>query len=293
MYLNSRRVTLDNISEVLTGYSLDIQDEVRSMILDGLDLSEWVSVCRENPYRLNQIRLAVKEGVPKEVLNISSGHILFKVRKYLKEGFSAEELYPYIGKGFDESQWDYILSWARGGYLDKRLNLLRTPISMWGYLDKGLKRNLPMWLFTTGKVYSELEIESMITIMSNGNSISKFLKGAWSSHVLDLLAEISATSWYGSIVDYVYDFISYDFLVSIRDLARKRVIDLDLFETDKDASGASLYVYQSHHIKAMAEAVSKGYDYTRLKNPHLSGTEVDIILSELERESNRNFKGRL
>ena len=61
MYLNSRRVTLDNISEVLVGYSLDIQDEVRSMILDGLDLSEWVSVCRENPYRLNQIRLAVKE----------------------------------------------------------------------------------------------------------------------------------------------------------------------------------------------------------------------------------------
>ena len=166
MYLNSRRVTLDNISEVLAGYSLDIQDEVRSMILDGLDLSEWVSVCRENPYRLNQIRLAVKEGVPKEVLNISSGDILFKVRKYLKEGFSAEELYPYIGKGFDESQWDYILSWARGGYLDKRLNLLRTPISMWGYLDKGLKRNLPMWLFTIGKVYSELEIESMITIMS-------------------------------------------------------------------------------------------------------------------------------
>ena len=47
------------------------------------------------------------------------------------------------------------------------------------------------------------------------------------------------------------------------------------------------------HIKAMAEAVSKGYDYTRLKNPHLSGTEVDIILSELERKSNRNFKGRL
>ena len=60
MYLNSRRVTLDNISEVLAGYSLDIQDEVRSMILDGLDLSEWVSVCRDNPYLLNQIRLAVK-----------------------------------------------------------------------------------------------------------------------------------------------------------------------------------------------------------------------------------------
>lgn len=293
MYLNSRRVTLDNISELLEGYSLDIQDEVRSMILDGLDLSEWVSVCRENPYRLNQIRLAVKEGVPKELLNISSGSTLFKVRKYVRNGFSAEELYPYVGKGFDDSQWEYILSWARGGYLDKRLNLLRTPISMWGSIDKGLKRNLPMWLFTNGKVYPDNELESLITIMSNGKSISKFLDGVWSSHVLELLAEISSTSWYGSIVDYVYDFISYDFLLSIRDLARKRIIDLDLFRTEGGGLGELSYSYQSYHIKAIAEAVAKGYDYSRLKNPDLSGTEVDIILSELDKESQRNFKGRL
>lgn len=52
MYFKGSRVTLESISSQFRGYSLDIQDEVRSMVMDNLDLSKWIDICKDNPYRL-------------------------------------------------------------------------------------------------------------------------------------------------------------------------------------------------------------------------------------------------
>ena len=83
MYFNGHRVKIENIEKIFSSYSLDIQDEVRSMVLDGLDLVDWVPVCKDNPYRLNQIRLASKEGVDPRFFSISDGSVLYGLRKYL------------------------------------------------------------------------------------------------------------------------------------------------------------------------------------------------------------------
>lgn len=294
MYFNGTRVTLDNIPTVFKDYSLDIQDEVRSMVLDGFDLLKWVDACKENPYRLNQIRLGYREGVDPRFFGISSGVTLYNVRKYLSSGFSGEELIPYIGKGFTEEQWNYLISWAESGYLDKRLNLLRTPLSLWSYIDRGLKLNLPMWVFTTGKSYSSSKMKSMITLLSNGKPIQKFLQGTWRDDVLEILAENSGTVWYDSIVDSVYEFVSPRFLSSVCKLAKKRLIDEDLFVLGGHFEGTDLYyLYSPYHLEAMYWAVSKGYDYTRFKDYNLSSSEVDVLISELERDGSRKFKGRL
>jgi len=178
MYFNGHRVKIENIEKIFSSYSLDIQDEVRSMVLDGLDLVDWVPVCKDNPYRLNQIRLASKEGVDPRFFSISDGSVLYGLRKYLKNGFSGEELIRFIGCGFDSEQWSYILSWAENGYLDKRLALVRTPKRLWSLIDKGLQNNLPMWVFTTGKNYSVEEMNSLVKIMSNGYTIDRFLRGS-------------------------------------------------------------------------------------------------------------------
>ena len=294
MYFNSHRVKIENIDKVFSEYSIDIQDEVRSMVLDGIDLVDWVPVCKDNPYRLNQIRLASKEGVDPKFFSISDGIVLYKLRSYLRNGFSGEELHRFLGCGFDSEQWSYILSWAEKGYLDRRLALVRTPKRLWSLIDKGLQNNLPMWVFTTGKNYSVEEMNSLVKIMSNGYTIDRFLKGSWRTEVLKTLAEFSRYSWYEKVVGAVYDFISLDFLLLIGELAKSRVIDMDLLEAYKGDSGErGYYLYQSYHLSLILQAVLKGLDYTDLKDYNLRESDAKVILAELEANKAIPLKRRL
>ena len=294
MYFNSHRVKIENIDKVFSEYSIDIQDEVRSMVLDGIDLVDWVPVCKDNPYRLNQIRLASKEGVDPKFFSISDGIVLYKLRSYLRNGFSGEELHRFLGCGFDSEQWSYILSWAEKGYLDRRLALVRTPKRLWSLIDKGLQNNLPMWVFTTGKNYSVGEMNSLVKIMSNGYTIDRFLKGSWRTEVLKTLAEFSRYSWYEKVVGAVYDFISLDFLLLIGELAKSRVIDMDLLEAYKGDSGErGYYLYQSYHLSLILQAVLKGLEYTDLKDYNLRESDAKVILAELEANKAIPLKGRL
>lgn len=294
MYFKGSRVTLESIGSQFRGYPLDIKDEVRSMVMDNLDLSQWIDVCKDNPYRLNQIRLGSKEGLDPKFFTILDGSVIYKIRGLAATGFNVGELLPYVGVGFTKKQWSYIIAWAERGLLDSRLALVRTPFSMWEFIDKGLRNNLPMWLFTSGKKYSNTFMHSVLTLMSNGQSAEKFLNSSWKDETLKLLAEFSYRRWFNNIVGLVDYFIPYEFLVSVGELAKEGLIDEDLFETSYDGdTGDYYYVYQSYHLEAILRCATQGYDYSRLKDYNLSGSEVDMILKEIELNSKRSFRGRL
>ena len=293
MYFKGSRVTLESLSSQFRGYSLDIQDEVRSMVMDNLDLSKWIDVCKDNPYRLNQIRLGSKEGLDPRFFTILDGSVIYRIRSLAATGFNVGELLAYVGVGFTKDQWFYIISWAERGLLDSRLALVRTPFSMWGFIDKGLRNNLPMWLFTSGKKYSDTFMHSVLTLMSNGQSAEKFLNSSWKDETLKLLAEFSYRRWFNNIVGIVDYFIPYDFLVSVGELAKEGLIDEDLFEIGYDDDSGNYYLYQSYHLDAILRCVMQGYDYSKLKDYNLSGSEVDTILKEIELNSKRSFRGRL
>ena len=293
MYFKGSRVTLESLSSQFRGYSLDIQDEVRSMVMDNLDLSKWIDVCRDNPYRLNQIRLGSKEGLDPRFFTILDGSVIYRIRSLAATGFNVGELLAYVGVGFTKEQWFYIISWAERGLLDSRLALVRTPFSMWGFIDKGLRNNLPMWLFTSGKKYSNTFMHSVLILMSNGQPGEKFLNSLWKDETLKLLAEFSYRRWFNNIVGFVDYFIPYDFLVSVGELAKEGLIDEDLFEIGYDDDSGNYYLYQSYHLEAILRCVMQGYDYSKLKDYNLSGSEVDTILKEIELNSKRSFRGRL
>jgi len=264
------------------------------MVMDNLDLSKWIDICKDNPYRLNQIRLGSKEGLDPRFFTILDGSVIYRIRSLAATGFNVGELLAYVGVGFTKEQWFYIISWAERGLLDSRLALVRTPFSMWGFIDKGLRNNLPMWLFTSGKKYSDTFMHSVLTLMSNGQSAETFLNYPWNDKTLKLLAEFSYRRWFNNIVGLVDYFIPYDFLVSVGELAKEGLIDKDLFKTGYDGdTGSYYYLYQSYHLEAILRCVIQGYDYSKLKDYNLSGSEVDTILKEIELNSKRSFRGRL
>lgn len=60
MEYRNQVLLLDNFRSILSSFSLDVQDVVRSAILDGVDLNPYIERFREDPYKLDQIRLGLK-----------------------------------------------------------------------------------------------------------------------------------------------------------------------------------------------------------------------------------------
>lgn len=294
MYFDNRKVTLDSYLDIFKDFSLDIQDEVRSMILDNIDLTEFIYPCKDNPYRLNQIRLAYKEGISSEYFRIDSGKILYKIRQFISETEDSSILLPYITRGFSDSEWDYIIEWATKGYLDSRLNLHITPFSMWSSLDVGLKLGLPMWIFTNGKSYSNKFIESMIKILSNGYSVKRYLTGDWSISVIEKIAAYSYRRWFSRIEPFLYDMISYNFIFLVGELISKHApVEKYMQLAKDDATGELYYLYTSYHLEFLLEAYEKGYDVTDLEDYSLSENEMRYRLSKKNIKTKGVFQGKL
>lgn len=238
MYFRSKKLTLENISIVLEEYSRDIRDEVRSMLMDGIDLTDWIEICRDNPFRLKQIRMAALEGVSPAFFEIQEGETLYKLRKVIRDGFTGEELLPYVGTGLDKEQWSYIINWYQKGYLDSRLQLNRAPKSMWHYLDEGMKQGFPMYIFTTSNhriLFSGEEMRSILKIMVNGGSYKKYLDYEWNEDLLYIIADTSSEYWFKFYDKNIHNFLPLPVFQGIVRLAKKGFVASELL-TNKDGS---------------------------------------------------------
>ena len=54
-------ITLDNYKEVFKVCSPDILDEIRLAILDDVPIGQYIQLCGQDYYKLNQIRKAIRE----------------------------------------------------------------------------------------------------------------------------------------------------------------------------------------------------------------------------------------
>lgn len=293
MYYKNKRLGLENYSELFSSYSLDIQDEVRSMILDGLDLTEWVEPCKDDPFRLMQIRLASKEGVSPSLFGLS-GRVLYLVRSLIREGYSLSPVLPYIKSGFSDEQWFMLLDWLKQGWVTEDLNLLRVPAGMWVSLDKGFRQGLPMAIFATGKFKSATIIASLIKVMSQGYSIEKYLVDEWDTGVIVKLGNSARSRWFSTLHELIQPYTTIEFLDNIIELARagvkfEKYLVVSSSKNPKDSS----YLYQSYHLDWLFQASKRRLPLERLEDPNLRNSECSEIFHELLSEDLKNFSGRL
>ena len=99
MIYENDKLILDNFRTVLKDYSVDVQDVVRSAILDGVDITKYIESCKNNAYRLDQIRLGMKENLEEIFLNIKNGDSIYKIRKLKERGVSLSGIQSQIRQG--------------------------------------------------------------------------------------------------------------------------------------------------------------------------------------------------
>lgn len=179
---------LDNFREVLKGFSVDIQDIVRSAILDGVDIEEYINRCKNNPYKLDQIRLALKEGVSSKYYS-TSGQVLYKIRHLKQSMGSLSSLDKYMELNLTDEHYKYLIEWIEMGVNLSNIDVSIIPESLLPVFGSGFSYGVDMSEFNTGKNFSPKYVMDCIKILKCNQSVSVLLQEEFSGELLELLCK--------------------------------------------------------------------------------------------------------
>lgn len=271
-----------------------MQDIVRSAILDDVELGDYIDRYKNDPYKLDQIRLAKKEGLPEIYFGSTSGYSLYRIRKLIgKKDLSALEM--QMSKGvIPEEYLDYILSWVEDNIDFSSLNVLIIPKNLLSEFDYGLRNGLDMTPYNTGTKFTNGYIRQCCAIKLNGkDDISRFLppNAEWSAKVMEQLVDFSRTknqSVWGNVVSNISPNESISRLVPLIELA-KQGINIKVLQQ----GNAKGYVYSEEALSCIMLAYERGYNWEKIFGTIYDSSEMEKILRELEMNRGKKVGGRL
>lgn len=285
MKYNGVELILDNFREVLKDYCVDDQDVVRSAILDGVDISEYIKPCKGNSYKLDQIRLACKEKLPKEIFGVLSGEQLHAVRSLSTRNYSVNQIVNQISSGrMSARHLEYLVKWVTDGVDISRLKVSLIPKKMLELFDIYLSQGKDMSKFNTGKVYSSEYVLYCIFMQDQGKDIERFTSKKWSEDVLSILStkstKFSDQLWdlVMSVIDESTDIerVSLMFTLSKGNLPVKKLSDP---------------VYDNESLKIIYNASKQGLDYKCLMDSSFDYTSRKAKYDEMVMNKGKKISG--
>lgn len=291
MKFKGNELILDNFRSVLSDYSVDVQDVVRSAILDGVDISEYIPVCKNNPLRLDQIRLGIKEGIDEVFFSVKSGEYLYKIRKL--DSRSLDLVSQKIEKNsLSGDSLEKLIDWVLKGYNIQGINVSIIPKSLYEVFEQGFQRGFDMSIFNDGRLYNQEYLKYCLVILSNGKDITPFVgnnSDLWSMDCIKLLASFSRVNslekWH-KLISVISPDVKTDTLKSLISCV-KTGIDIKKLVDNNWSSACIEYLLKAYESK---------YDYTKLidigpDEVLLSSTLNQMMLNKSKRVSGRLRKG--
>jgi len=269
------RITFDNYKDQYKGYSLDIQDEVRSAIFDGLvdALKPYIEKYKDVPFMVNQIRLAMLEGLPQGYYNVGYGSVLYRIRKG-KQGVDYTPICN-IRKGLSESSLNSVLDWIELGADITKFNIERLPIGVYPTITKGLQKGVDMSIFANGKEFTDEYVSLVSNIRDTGVQVDRFTNTIWPIETVKLLSSISSRypKVYTEVMQNITEYSKMDYVESLISAARNG-IPLE-----------SINALLPFQINWIVEAAQEGLEWSQLVDPNLSNDELSACLDEMRLKS--------
>ena len=187
MNCKGEKVLLDNFRRLYVDCSVDVQDVIRSAILDDVDIAEFVNSCRDNPYRLDQIRLALKEGITGGILTITNGETIREIRGMKAMGMDISEISRQLENAhLSEKHIMYLLKWVKTGREISDIDISIVPRKLLDAFDYGLLRNHKMGKYS--RCSSGEYVLSCLRIEEYGKNVDFLLKTIYQQPVVEYLA---------------------------------------------------------------------------------------------------------
>lgn len=287
-------LVLDNFREVLRGYSVDVQDVVRSAILDGVNIGPFIKMCKDDPYKLDQLRLAVKEGFDVDGLKkVSSGNLIYQIRQMKPMGLNVVGLESQLAKGtLSEEHLKYTMEWIKKGYNIHTLNISLIPRDCLKVFGIGLERGLDMRKFNNGVAYKPEYLGKLLNILSYEKPVEDFLDGDWELEVLSAhlvgFAKVSNRYWNALMknIDKNTPAERVGLLIKLI----KAGIDVGTLQ--KKGNGGK-YVYSEECLQRVLYANSLGLDYKKIIANTTDPNQMDVQIREMQFNRSKRVKGKL
>lgn len=289
MKYNNKDLILDNFRDLLFDYSVDVQDVVRSSILDNIDIIPYIKIYKDDAYKLDQIRLAIKEGLPKTFFK-TTGDMLYQIRQMSRRGVDLSSIENQLKSNLSEQSVKYLIKWVDDGINISKLNIAIIPNSLLDTFDYGLRSGFDMVEFNNGKNYSSKYIKLCLQIKKNDKPISFLLSGEWSLDSLTVLSresKMQKNKWQ-LLVQGIDEQVSTSRLDLLVKLVKAGVPINKL----QQKSTKNSYVYDEECLSIIYEGFFSNLDLEVLMQTS-SAKEMQVLKSQLALDKKRKISGKL
>lgn len=277
-----RQVTLDNYHEIFSVCTPDILDEIRSAILDDTPIAEYINACKDDNYKLGQIRMALRELIPIEYINASlTGKTIHNIRIGYSRGMDMGSLLKYISdkncaatKETIEKLSEFV---AIGTQIDM-VDFNHVNNDLVDIVLSGLYKGYPMWLITNSDANFSVEtVRLLMRAMNLEIDISPFLSGKWDNASLLVLFSYAEAMDINTILPYINEKFTPDMLNELIYIARHGCDIKRLCTVDEEGYP----IFNNFQVYEIGQALLAGIDDDSLYNENLSPREIQTLRENL------------
>lgn len=275
-------LTFENYASRLEGFSQDIKDEVRSAILDNTPIGDFIDVCRDDPFRLQQLRLAAKEFYPTWVFKVEDGANIYRIRNL--SGVSVEMVETQVPAGLPREYIEELISWIEEGVvIPEDFNMRRVPKTILTPVSTAIKSGVDPNAIVKLSKGNEEAAGLYVQIAVKGLSLGKFEGKNLSNSCLGSVAELAGRPYIGSVVELLEPRSGSEEVEVLWGLA-KSGFDFSLFEGD---------YYTSMQLSWIHQAFIEKFDVTKMLDTGLNNFELNEIYNTLAKDRSKRLSGRL
>lgn len=275
-------LTFENYATRLEGFSQDIKDEVRSAILDNTPIGDFIDVCRDDPFRLQQLRLAAKEFYPTWVFKVEDGANIYRIRNL--SGVSVEMVENQVSAGLPREYIEELISWIEEGVvIPEDFNMRRVPKTILTPVSTAIKSGVDPNAIVKLSKGNEEAAGLYVQIAVKGLSLGKFEGKNLSNSCLGSVAELAGRPYIGTVVELLEPRSGSEEVEVLWELA-KSGFDFSLFEGD---------YYTSMQLSWIHQAFIEKFDVTKMLDTELNNSELNEIYNTLATDRSKRLSGRL
>ena len=277
-------ITLSNYLEVFKDLEVDIQDEIRSAILDDTPIADYIGVCERDSYKLGQFRMALREYVPKMFLQTKlSGRCMYLIRYCCRNNIDLMPMKRYVVPRIciPVKTFERLLELLISGVDIRRVDFRIVQDDVVPIICEGLIKGYPMWQCVNGdKVLSASYIRQLMKGMRLNVDISPFLTGDWSEEQLVYLLSNANEVDLSEVVSYINPHFSVDHLEEVIALAELGY-DYSLI-CIQDEEGFPLF--NEYQMSVIGKAIRDDVLCDEIYNPEVSDMDMEDIYESLVKD---------
>lgn len=275
MRYNDIEVTLTNYKSIFEGYLPEVQDEIRSAIMDNTPIGMYIDECSKDAYKLGQIRCAMREFIDPEYIDvIMSGTTIFYIRMGMFAKVDMSGILQYIGV-LSENHLEKVAQLCYIGIDISKMDFTRINDKIFDIVCKGLIQKYPMWLLQDIKVNDEGYVKLLMQGLRLGFDIHPFLEEEWSAELLVRLFTLDKDV-YTKVLQYINNKTDVDVLMGVIECVKAGVDITPIM--GKYSDGYDLY--DSYQLTTLLTSASQGLDISKALNFRLTDSEMLRIIKE-------------